>query len=340
MKEICETKNCPAAQRERPGSEANSNTDNRRLPVTTDVLNTPFQPSRQAPANGTHRPEDDDPPPATVMTITPEMAAEFMGRNVKNRKGIRADDVNKYARDIVAGAWIVNGETIKVARNGHVLDGQHRFLGCMRAGMPFRSYIVTGLPPEAQDTIDCGITRTAADQLDLHDEYQPKSLAAISRWAIRWAAGARGRSVKGTIKPSHSEIIGFVRVNPEIRDATRFGINARGRYKLVRVSVYGMAWWLFTHIDGGVYSDLSRHRAEDFLEKAVTGADVGIGNPAYSLRERFRRASPLEMDERLNEYEQLALFITAWNGWRDGKEMRRIPLPHGGLTTRNFPEPK
>ena len=305
--------------------------------MTTDVLNTPFQPSRPAPANGAHRLEDDDPPPATIMTITPEMAAGFIARNNRNRP-IRDDDVNTYARDMIAGAWPVNGETLKVARNDDVLDGQHRLLACMRAGVPFRSYIVTGLPAGIQDTIDCGIVRKDSDQLGLHGEYQPKSLAAITKWAIRWAAGGRGRSVGGTIKPSHSEVIGFIRANPEIRDATRWGISARGRYKSVRISSYGMAWWLFTHIDGGVYSDLSRHRAEDFLEKAVTGADIGIGNPAYSLRERFRRAR--EMDERLNEYEQLALFIIAWNAWRDGKEIRRIALPHGGLTTRNFPEPK
>ena len=186
------------------------------------------------------------------MTITPEMAAEYMARNNRNRP-IRDDDVNTYARDMIAGSWIVNGETIKIARNDDVLDGQHRLLGGMRAGVPFRTYIVTGLPPEAQDTIDCGITRTAADQLGLHGEYQPKSLAAITKWAIRWAAAAGAAPSAGTIKPSHTEIIGFIRVNPEIRDATRWAINARGRYRSVRVSVYGMAWWLFTHMDGGGY---------------------------------------------------------------------------------------
>lgn len=305
--------------------------------MTIDVLNTPFQPSGQAPANGARRLEDDDPPPATIMTITPELAAELIARNHKNRP-IRDDDVNTYARDMMAGSWPVNGETLKIARNDDILDGQHRLLACMRAGVPFRSYIVTGLPPETQDTIDCGIVRTAADQLGLHGEYQPKSLAAITRWAIRWAAGNRGRSIGGTVKPSHSEVIGFIRANPEIRDATRWAINARSRYRSVRISVYGMAWWLFTHIDDGVYGELSRRRAEDFLEKVITGADVGIGNPAHTLRERFRRA--FEMDERLNEYEQLALFIIAWNAWRDDKELRRIALPHGGLTTRNFPAPK
>ena len=269
------------------------------------------------------------------MTITPEMAAEYMARNNRNRP-IRDDDVNTYARDMIAGSWIVNGETIKFARNNDVLDGQHRLLGGMRAGVPFRTYIVTGLPSEAQDTIDCGIIRKDSDQLGLHGEYQPKSLAAITKWAIRWAAGQRGRSIGGTIKPSHQEIIGFINAHPEIRDATRWAVNARSRYKPARISAYGMAWWLFTHMDGG--GMLATHQAEDFLEKVVTGADVGIGHPAYTLRERLRRAK--ENYEPLNEYQQLALFIIAWNYWRDGKEKRSIALPHGGLTTRNFPEPK
>ena len=303
--------------------------------MSSDVLHTPFQPPAQTLTNGHHPAVDEDPPPAEIKTITPAMAVEFMARDAKNRL-VRDDDVNTYARDMMANAWPVNGETIKIARNGDVLDGRHRLLACIRARAPFRTYIVTGLPPEAQDTIDCGIARTAGDQLGLHGEYQSKSLAAITRWAIRWAAGNRMRK-GGAIKPSHSEIIGFVRVHPEIRDANRWAGNARGRYKSVRVSVYGIAWWLFTHVDGGVYGELARHQAETFLEKVVTGADIGIGNPAYTLRERFRRA--WEMDERLNEYEQLALFIIAWNGYRDGKEMRRLALPPGGLTTKNYPEP-
>ena len=310
-------------------------TGQQEFTVSIDVLNTPFQLPAQVPVNGASRPADEDPPPATIVTITPEMAAEFMGRNNRNRP-IRDDDVNTYARDMIAGGWIVNGESVKFDINEDVLDGQHRLLGCMRAQVSFRTYIVTGLPPEAQDTIDCGITRKDSDQLALHGEYQPKSLAAITKWAIRWAAGQRGRSVGGVITPSHTEIIGFIRANPEIRDATKWAIHARNRYKSVRISVYGMAWWLFTHMDGGGY--LATCQAEDFLEKVVTGTDVGIGHPAYTLRERFRRA--WEIDERLNEYEQLALFIIAWNAWRDGKEMRRIQLPHGGVTTKNFPEPK
>ena len=61
----------------------------------------PLQPPSQAPVNGTRRPEDDDPPPATVLTITPDMAAGFMARNNRNRPR-REDDINTYARDMIA----------------------------------------------------------------------------------------------------------------------------------------------------------------------------------------------------------------------------------------------
>lgn len=302
--------------------------------MASDTLLTPFRPPTPAGGtNGVARPIDEDPPPATVTTITPELAREWLEANTRNRP-IRDDDVNSYARDMMSGTFKLNGATILRAANGDIIDGQHRLIACDRAGVPFRSYVITGLPFDVQDTIDCGIVRKDSDQLSLRGEYQPKSLAAITKWAIRWTAGIRGRSVGGTIKPTHSEVLGFVDANPEVRDATRWAINAHGRFRPVRVSVYGMAWLLFTRLDDG----MSRLQAEDFLNKTVTGADIGIGNPAYTLRERFRRAD--DMDERLTSYEQLALFVTAWNGLRDGKEVRRIALPYGGLTAKNFPEPR
>jgi hypothetical protein len=300
--------------------------------VASDTLLTPFRPPVPAGTNGAARLADDDPPPAVVTTITPELAREWLQANTRNRP-LRDDDVNAYARDMMAGTFKLNGATILRAANGDIIDGQHRLTACDRAGAPFRSYVITGLPFDVQDTVDAGIVRKDSDQLALRGEYQPKSLAAITKWAIRWAAGQRGRSVGGVIKPTHSEVLGFIDANPEVRDATHWAINAHGRYRPVRISVYGMAWLLFTRMDGG----LSRGQAEEFLNKTVTGADVGIGHPAYTLRERFRRAD--DLDERLNSHEQLALFVTAWNGLRDGKEVRRVALPYGGLTTRNFPEP-
>ena len=42
----------------------------------------------------------------------------------------------------------------------------------------------------------------------------------------------------------------------------------------------------------------------------------------------------------LTEHEQLALFCVAWNAFRQDRKLTIPKLPAGGLTPKNFPEPK
>jgi hypothetical protein len=58
-----------------------------------------------------------------------------------------------------------------------------------------------------------------------------------------------------------------------------------------------------------------------------------------ALRNRMINAK-IPPVERLTEHEQLALFCLAWNAFRDDRSLSRLQLPTGGLTARNFPEPK
>ena len=89
------------------------------------------------------------------MTITPAMAQEWAGLNTRNRP-VRYTKVAQFARDMTAGKWMLNGETIKIASDGTILDGQHRLYACIQAEVPFETVVIRGLPMEAQDTIDTG----------------------------------------------------------------------------------------------------------------------------------------------------------------------------------------
>ena len=60
----------------------------------------------------------------------------------------------------------------------------------------------------------------------------------------------------------------------------------------------------------------------------------------YSVAFRARMMNAVMNGERLNEQEQLALLILAWNAFREDRKMARPQLPKGGLTAKNFPEPK
>ena len=125
-------------------------------------------------------------------------------------------------------------------------------------------------------------------------------------------------------------MLDFLALTPHLRDATTWAVHARQSFKSVRASVYGMAWILLNGTDSIA--------AQVFLPRILDGAGLPLGHPVLAFRARIWNS--VENQERLSEQEQLALIIIAWNAWREDKELSRLQLPKGGLTPKNFPEPK
>lgn len=292
--------------------------------MSTPVI-TPFRPPEPAvrpSANGTGpavcRPE--------VMTITPQAAQEWTALNTRNRP-VRYTKVAQYARDMKAGNWMLNGETVKIAADGTILDGQHRLMACISAGTAFETVVIRGLPPQAQDTIDTGMARKFADQLALRGEANTPLLGAIARWALRWLRGAKMGGATD-LDPTHEEMFALLEADPRIREACTWAVAVRSRFKSVTGSVWGMAWLLFHGSD--------HLAAEVFLEKVLTGEDCPAGHPALAFRNRIWNAR--EAGERLTPYEQLAYLIIAWNAFKEDRPLKLVKFPNGKLTAKNFPE--
>ncbi len=96
------------------------------------------------------------------LLITPERALELLEKNTKNRP-IKQTRLNRYARQIKNGNWEYNGETIKIASNGVILDGQHRLWAVIEADKSILVEVIYDLSPKVWDTIDQGGVRTNAD---------------------------------------------------------------------------------------------------------------------------------------------------------------------------------
>jgi hypothetical protein len=293
--------------------------------VTTPVI-TPFQPQDPAAAS------PDGTAPAVckpeVLTITPDLAREWTGLNTRNRP-VRYTKVAQYARDMKAGNWVLNGESVKIAGDGTILDGQHRLYACIQADVPFETLVVRGLLLEAQDTIDTGMARKFADQLALRGEVNTPLLGAIARWALRWLRGVK-MSGSTELDPTHEEMFAFLEADPRVREACSWAVAVKGRFRSVNGSVWGMAWLLFHGSD--------HVAAEVFLEKVLTGEDCPAGHPALAFRNRIWNAR--EAGERLTPYEQLAYLIIAWNAFKEDRTMKLLKFTAGKLTAKNFPEVK
>lgn len=101
-----------------------------------------------------------------VVTVTPDLAREWLNHNVQNRK-INMANVKRMADDIRNGKFYLNGDTIRFYDDGTLADGQHRLTACVLADMPIKTYVIRNLPKDVIATIDCGRNRNMVDSLNI-----------------------------------------------------------------------------------------------------------------------------------------------------------------------------
>lgn len=246
------------------------------------------------------------------IKITPKLAAELLENHEKivrtrggeklNRK-INENRVTTYARDMEHGKWDLNGETIKIAANGRILDGQHRLFAAFDRDQTFDTFIVTGLAEESFYTIDIGRTRRPADFLVVNGVACGSTVAAAARLII----GYRQHDLKSThLLPSH-EIVEFARANPRLSDSAS---KVHGSNKIVPLSA--AAAWHF------LFSEVSPDQADQFCDELRDGIGLIKGSPVLALRERLirNRASKAKLKAR----DVFIIGIRSWNDFRSGKQ--------------------
>ncbi|WP_299057937.1 hypothetical protein [uncultured Nocardioides sp.] len=265
-------------------------------------------------------------PAVEIVEVSPALAETWLSRNPNNRN-LRRPVVDGYARDMEAGRWRLNGETVKFSADGQLFDGQHRLNAIVQAGATVPMVIVRGLTPDVMPTVDAGAKRTYSDALKLTGEENTATLAAVCRRAVMWERGMRTNT--GAIRPTPLEMDDWLTRHPEIRNSADLANRLASRERLP-ASVIGLCHWLFSELDGDA--------ATTFFLRVADGDGLAATDPIAVLRNRVTR---LRLSGgRINETEGLALTIRAWNAHRDGETRTKLQMPRGGLTNENFPVPR
>lgn len=264
------------------------------------------------------------------VKVTPALASKWLALNTHNR-GVRDHKVEAYARDMRAGAWTENGDSIRFDVNGTLLDGQHRLEAIVEADMPVTMMVVTGLPPQAQETMDNGIRRSLADALLLRGETDVHTLSAVIRRALTYTTGANDRMRGFTRRETftNAECLDFLNRHPELRSYTRHGKTA-ARPCFIPASAVAVGYWLFARLDE---SD-----AAEFMARLQSGANLDQYDPIYQLRKRARQMH--QGSSRYPTHHYLALLIKAWNAYRLGETITALSWRAGGSAPEPFPTPK
>lgn len=267
---------------------------------------------------------------STVLRINPEIARVMLADNPSNRT-LRPTLVAEFAKDMKAGKWRMNGETIKVDPSGNLIDGQHRLAAVIEAGVPVLMLVVQGLPFDVQDTVDTGAKRTFADVLRLRGESRYTTLATIVRSVHGWEAGHRMSIRDGMKNVSVASLTDTLNANPGIRDVVSTADRSRNHVHLP-TSIGGLAAFLFSRIN--------QEDADWFFERLINGDALEEDDPIFVLR-RILLASYAARTTTANRHPgyNLALVIKTWNKYRSGEKTTQLSFRMGGARPEAFPEP-
>jgi hypothetical protein len=206
----------------------------------------------------------------------------------------------------------VTGETIKWGADDRLLDGQNRLHAVLQAGQPIQSWVMWGVSPTAQDVMDSGAARTAADALAMAGLKNATTIVAAARIAMAIESGRNPSFYKKLF--SNGEVQEWVLDHLDMSDA----ISVLGRdAKLIplpsAVRLY-CAWRLM---------QLDRDTAVDFFEQLGSGIGLTVGSPILALRRRLSGEGYGAM-RRITAVEQITAVFRAWNAFREGRSLARV----------------
>lgn len=264
-------------------------------------------------------------PGVVAMEITPEVAADWLAMNRGNRK-MRDSRVIRLAKEIENGRWQdLNGETIKFAPDGELLDGQHRLAAVLVANKAITSYVAFGVEHEAFKTIDTGLKRSGADAMFVSGEDNVRSLSAICNAMFRYLSDG---SFLNREAPSNAQLLATLQASPGLRESAELARSLKKRLAGLHAPVAGVMHYLMREVDA--------EDADYFFEQLKTGVGLDSTSPIYHLRERLIKQRLMVGTGKSNyreQQEQAVIIAKAWNGWRQD-------VPYTAKTLRFWDEEK
>jgi len=253
--------------------------------------------------------------------ITPRLAAQYFEARDANR-AFSEVLAKKYAADIRGSRWDDNGETVKFAVGGRLIDGQHRMAAIVETGVTLELLVVRGLAPATILTIDAGKARTYGNHLQILGERNANTIAAAVAMIY---AHERGGILRTKVNPSHRALDITRQKHPRVVESAAFILSAPNLRPL-RVPP-GMA--TFLHY---AFSASDAEMAETFFVGLKTGEMLSSADPVFQLRARLLLNTASR--ERINQKRMAHYIIKAWNFTRSGRRVKSFCISHNEA----FPE--
>jgi len=243
---------------------------------------------------------------AEVVSITPQIATQWLRCN-KNNRPVRKGHVVFLAQEILNGNWQVNGQPIIIAENEDVLDGQHRLLAVIEAGQPIKTLVVYGIKAQAFSTIDTGVVRSGADALCLHFHEHSQTVVKAVATAANWVRSLeRGFVHHGKRRMSNTDIIEYAK---EHLSLFAHAEQLQAYPKDNRPLSLGVGTALYE-----MFARKDEERADCFMSALYTGEELSRDDVEWYIRQAFQKDAQ-RTNSKLPTIVKVRMVIKGWN-WR------------------------
>lgn len=269
-------------------------------------------------------------------------AAKMLECNHRNRP-MNEGSAQDMARDILAGDFDDNGETVKFATEDMpdgttrelLVDGQTRLRAVQIAaeqdpGVKVITLVVRGLRPSVALTIDTGKIRTYNHHLAMQGMSGSRNTAPVIRRVVNWDAGYYVPAGAARVRMTLKEIQRYHEQNSEVLERAILQGQRMNRTHGLSPTVAGAAFVLFERIH--------RQTAWDFFRDLYNWTEIAVPrHPVVVLVQAFMNRN---RSDGLTPDAALALLILGWNAVALRETKGRFILRDEQLTNAKFPQPQ
>lgn len=254
---------------------------------------------------------------ANVEVIDPVTAKKYLKKNSKNRK-INMASVNTYAKELMNGNWVFNGETIIISSKGHILDGQHRLKAVVQTGMTIVCVVVRGIKESAFDTLDQGWKRSNGQILTIEGYKHGNTLAATIKGVYSYDKGFNLKDrIDGAFTPKMMKTA--MSGMKGIENSVTFAMKHKKGSLFTQTVVASLHF---------IFSRINKDDATLFMNAILTGDHKG-NMELLKLRNHFINLKLNGVKINRNRPYVCGVLIKGWNAFRNNKKMHDFEYKKG-----------
>ena len=265
---------------------------------------------------------------SSFEVINPEMAIQLLTRNHRNRP-MRQWHILDLASQMEKGQWMENGESIKISKDGVLLDGQHRLAAVAKSKTEQRMLIIDGLDDEVFSTIDSSGGRSAGDVLFISGVKHAYPIASIVRMYLKMKEEYPVNGVKSAakIRISNVDVLNGYYTMPDFFQSIFETSNMlHHKQKVLKQSEIGayMAYLI-------IQKKHKQDKVEPFFMMLLDGKTDCMAIDLF--RNKVIDAGLRNL--KLNREFKRAILIKAWNAYITGKQVKVLSY---NPNKESFPE--